>query len=512
MATRRLLYLDASRMTAYRWHAARLAEEASFEPGEQGVAQFAGYLAQHPRDSFALLANVAEEGFQLETIPFLSGADREVVIRRKLGQQFFGSTLSTAISLGREQTRRREERLLLAALTNPDFFAPWLGALRQSGAALSGLYSQSLLGSALLRRLRISDERCLLLTVQDQSIRQSYFEKGELRFSRQALLQNSSIGGIAQALAGEAQKLQQYLSSQRLVARNQPMTACLLAHPAAHQAIAASCVDSETLRFRLLDLEDAAYQCGLKNPPPDSRSETLFLHLLAVAPPKVQFADDEQRHPYHLQQIRRGIYGAGMLTLAACLLFAGRELLDSRQLLAQKDEFAAAAQAARQRYAEIERNFPVIPTDNETLRHIIDRYAAIEAQSSVPQTFARELSHALDASPLIELEAIDWQSAAATTGAPPATNGSAPALLAGESDGALVRGFLRLDANAAPRQVMRAFDDFVAVLKANAQWRVSVVQQPFDIESGKSLRSGETLADSAQPRAFSIAIGRRAGP
>ena len=58
-------------------------------------------------------------------------------------------------------------------------------------------------------------------------------------------------------------------------------------------------------------------------------------------------ADDEQRHPYHLQQIRRGIYGAGVLTLAACLLFAGWQLLDSRQLLAQKEEFAAAAQAAQ---------------------------------------------------------------------------------------------------------------------------------------------------------------------
>ncbi|WP_153115409.1 hypothetical protein [Rhodocyclus tenuis] len=508
MASRRLLYLNAYHLTAYRWQAAKLDEEESFEIGERGAAQFAAYLARHPRDSFALLANVAEEGFQLETIPFLSGADRATVIRRKLGQQFFGSSLSTAVSLGREQTRRREERLLLAGLTNPGFFTPWLAALQQAGCALSGIYTQALLGSTLLRRLHVDEERCLLLTVQDQSIRQSYFEKGELRFSRQASLPDSSISGIAQALAGEARKLQQYLTSQRLVARNQPITACLLAHASAHKTIAASCVDGETLRFRLLDLADAAHRCGLKTPPADCRSETLFLHLLAVAPPKAQFADDDQRHAFHLQQLRRGIVGIGAVTLAACLLFAGKQLIDSEQRLAQKEEFSAAAASARLRYADIVRTFPAIPTDNETLRRIINRYAEIETHSSTPQTFYRRLSHALDSAPQIELEAIDWQ-AASSSGAP-ATSGSGEGLLAGEIDGAVLRGFLRLDAAAPPRQVLAAFNAFVASLKADPQWRVSVVQQPFDVESGKSLRGGEILFDNEKPRAFTIAIGRRA--
>lgn len=507
MATRRLLYLNAHSLTAYRWQSASIVEEASFEISERGTARFADYLAEHPRDSFAMLANVAEEGFQLETIPFLSGADRAIVIQRKLGQQFFGSTLTTAVSLGREQTRRREERLLLAGLTNPAFFAPWLKALQQSGGALSGIYSQALLGSTLLRRLHVDEERCLLLTVQDQSIRQSYFEKGELRFSRQSPLQDSSINGIAQAMAAEAKKLQQYLTSQRLVARNQPITACLLAHGDAHPSLEACCVDSETLRFRLLELEDAAHRCGLKTPPADSRSEALFLHLLTVAPPKAQFADDDQRHPYHLQQLRRAILGVGAVTLAACVLFASKQLIDSGQRQAQKEELSAAAASARQRYADIVRTFPAIPTDNETLRRIINRYAEIEKQDSAPPAFYRQLSRALDAAPQIELEAIDWQAAGM-----PATNGKpgSEGLLAGEIDGAVLRGFLRIDPAAPPRQVLAAFNDFVAALKADPQWRVSIVQQPFDVESGKSLRGGEVLVDNDKPRTFTLSLGRRA--
>ena len=79
-----------------------------------------------------MLANVAEEGHELETIPFLQGADRKALITRKLGQHFLGSPLATAISLGYEKSKRKNEKLLLSALTNPAHFEPWLKCLRRS--------------------------------------------------------------------------------------------------------------------------------------------------------------------------------------------------------------------------------------------------------------------------------------------------------------------------------------------------------------------------------------------
>jgi hypothetical protein len=284
MYARRLIYLSAHQITAFSWQAGVLSDEGSFEATEAGKQRFANYLAHHSKSIFSILANVSDESFHIEMIPFLRGADRSAIIARKLGQLFFNATLTTSISLGHEKSRRKNERIMLAALTNNELFAPWLDALARAGAALAGIYSLPLLGPLLLRKLGVSDERCLLLTVQDQSIRQSYLEKGELHFSRLVPLPNSGIGGIAQTFATEARKLQQYLVSQRVIGRQQPIKAYLLAHADARQAVEDSCVDSESLSFGIFDIEDCAHRCGLKALPPDTAARPCFCSSWPLPP------------------------------------------------------------------------------------------------------------------------------------------------------------------------------------------------------------------------------------
>ncbi|WP_291992449.1 hypothetical protein [Candidatus Accumulibacter sp. ACC003] len=309
MHARRLLYLNGHQLSAYHWQAGVLIAEGSFDAGNVGSLPFAGYLAQHSKSIFSILANVSEEGFHIETIPFLRGGDRRAIIARKLGQLFFNVSLSASLSLGHQKSRRKDERILLAAFTNHELFAPWLAAMANAEVALAGIYSLPLLGPLLLKKLGVARDPCLLLSIQDQSIRQSYLENGELHFSRLTPLTNSSIGGIAQTFASEAAKLQQYLVSQRLIGRQQPLVAYLLAHANTRKAIESSCIDRDTLVFAILDIEESARLCGLKALPENTHCEPLFLNLLATDPPRSQFADDELRHNYHLWLLRgRGVW------------------------------------------------------------------------------------------------------------------------------------------------------------------------------------------------------------
>ncbi len=197
MKTRRLLYLSAHRLSAFQWHARTLTREGDFEATEKGFKAFASYLAEHPESIYSILTNVGEEGFQIDSLPRLHGSDRQAILERKLSQLFFNTELTAAFSLGFQKTQRKNERIMLAALTNSDFFVPWLECLVNSGVALSGLYSLPFLAATLLKKLGLGEDQCLLLTVQDQSIRQSYFEKGELHFSRLTPLPSSSIRASA---------------------------------------------------------------------------------------------------------------------------------------------------------------------------------------------------------------------------------------------------------------------------------------------------------------------------
>lgn len=511
MTRTRLLYLSSHQMSAYSGQPGKLVCEGSFATNEDGHREFSAYLARHTRCVFSILVNVSEEGFQIETIPYLKGADRQAILSRKLGQYFFTAALTTSLSLGFQKTQRKDERVMLAALTSNDFFAPWLNAINYAGVALSGVCSLPLLAPALLKKLRIADEQCLLLTVQDQSIRQSYFEKGELIFSRLTPLQNSSIGGIAQTFATETLKLQQYLASQRLLGRSQSTTAYILAHSNAFKAIEASCVNSTTTRYHILGIEEVAKRIGVRAAPTNTHCEQIFLNLLLTTPQRVQFANDDLRHDYHLRQIRSGLYALGGLALLGGLLFAGTSLLEVQRLSREADTLRSEAELSRLRYAEIVKTFPAIPTDNETLRHLIDRYVEQEKASTSPTGLYTEISRALQSAPAAEIDGIDWsvgddQARSATNAA---TTNNAP----GDKDRetAIVRGRLKLPANANARQMLSAFNLFVEALKTKPELKVDILQRPFDIEPGKALKGGDTLPDENRPHGFVVQITRRIG-
>ncbi len=506
MHARRLIYLSPHQLTAFNWRAGMLTREGVFEATEAGKLEFTHYLGNHSKSIFTLLANVSEEGFHIETIPFLRGEDRRSIITRKLGQQFFNASLTTSVSLGHEKSRRRNERILLAALTNNETFTPWLTALAGAETALAGIYSLPLLSPLLLRKLGVVDERCLLLTIQDQSIRQTYVEKGELHFSRFSHLPNDSMDGIAQTFSSEARKLQQYLVSQRLLGRQQPIRAYLLVHTNARTAVESRCVNSETLSFVILDIEDCARLCHLKTPPADTRCETLFLHLLATDPPRTQFASAQQRHHYHLWLIRLLLRNMGAVVLLGCLLWSGKQFYEAYRLSREAEMIHAETALARQRYDHIIRTFPAIPTSTETLRRVIDRYVELEKGNTSPAYLLRDISHALQGDSSVELDSIEWKVAApesreaATAGAqntPPV-----------DSELAVVRGTLRPGPDSHPRQILAVFNRLVDTLKHHPKLQVEVLQQPFDVASGKSLKGGDAAVDDLQPRVFKLQIRR----
>lgn len=508
MTERRVLLLSTHQLAAFVWQSGNVRGEGIFDGSSEGMAAFSAYLAEHASSVFTLVANVAEESFQSDTIPFLQSRDRSAVITRKLSQLFYTTPYTAAFSLGYEKTRRKDERLLLAALTATSAIDPWVNALREARVALTGIHSLPFLGEALLRRVKIQEERCIVLSLQDQSIRETFYENGRLHFSRLSPLNNTSIAGIAQGFSTEAVKLQQYLLSQRQIARNQPLHAIVIAHPQSLGAIEASCVSTESLVFRIISTDDCALKCGLKTPPTDTHADILFAHIAIADAPSIQFAAQSLRHDYRLRQIRNGLFALGVVTLLACIIYAGKGLLGTWSIGSEAESTSFKALEARQRYEAIRRTFPPIPTSNETLRWIVDHYVSLanEGRSSPDATY-REISLALARAPAIDIEVISWKAGGATIAQDNASRQpeNAPQL-------AQVKGMVRLGMRATPRQTLAAFDRFVADLRDNPALEVRVTQQPFDIDSGKSLRSKSESDAETGARPFALELIKKATP
>lgn len=501
MISRRLLYLNTHRLSAYVWQAGKLTQEGLFDNDDSGRNAFAGYVANHRHSHFSLLANVAEEGHVIETIPFLQGKDRETLITRKIGQHFLGTPLATSASLGFEKTKRKNERVLLCALTDPGHFEPWLSRLAQAGAPLKGIYSVAQLGGRLLRKLAVPHERCLLLTLQDHSIRESFVVGGKALFSRMAPLPDSSIAGIASGFAAESGKLHQYLIGQRHIGRDDRVPVVIVAHPSALPAIEKACPADGRLDFTLLDNVEAARQLKLQNQPDDSRCDALFLHLLATHPPSQQFASREHRHDHDLSRLRYLLLAGGLVALLGGLLFSAKQLYDARQLRAEAVQEQTIERELSARYREITATFPQIGVDNDSLRRLTDRYRQLRSQQTLPAEAYRQLGQALAAAPIIQLAGLDWKIG-------PNSASTAAASSSGALEVTTVRGSITPPPGTTTRQVLASFDQFQALLRQDPAVTINVVKAPVELESSQALRGGDTEQESITSRAFVLEILR----
>jgi len=523
---KRLLYLTANRLTAHSLSRGKLVVDAGFERNDAGLAAFSAYLARS-RNLYYLVVDVVEEDYHQDTIPYLGRKDRRQVLSRKLAQRYRDTSLTLSLSLGYDKGERRNEKVLYASFSNTQQFQPWLAALAQSAVRLVGVYSTALLAPALIKGAGLKAPRCLLVSVQQTGLRQSYVEDGKIRFSRVGRLNLEDAAGVAAACAGESARLQQYLVTMRLLpAANTPIDVMVLAAGQYHAALTEACRSSEVLHFHVINADSQCRAAGLGKFPPDAPCDALFLHAAATAAPAEQFGQAQQRHHYRLWQISNGLYAAGIAVFVSGLLYAGVQLFEVYNLRQQIQSDQSRFDAISAEYARVTATFPPTPTSTENLKTTIRQYRILEKQTASPAYLFAEISKALAGFPQVEIERIEWRvgkppqesgaKAAAPSAAAPAPAAAGEPAAAPAADpgyqlatvSALVVGARRADL----RSITDMTNQFIAALKKIPQLEILAVRMPFDIAAKDTLAgnigSERAIAEDAR---FTVTIGRRLG-
>lgn len=513
MAQQRILVIDSTQVEAWHAHGGHLRFESRHANNEDGHAAFDRYVRTHTGSRFYLLTDVVEEGFQFETVPAVAGADRKALIARRQAQYFYGSPLSTAISLGRENGGRRDERILFAALTRPAIFEPWLAILRKSEAQVAGLWSAPLLAPALIGVIAPNVRRALLVSLGRGGIRQTYVEDGKLRFSRLAPAPGTSAGDLAAACEAESAKIYQYLAGQRIVPRGSMLPVLVLVHANQRSMFDRHLRSSDEIEFVPTDIQRAAEAIGQRDPQPDSIATSLFAHALLRNPPQEQFAPPDEQRFDQLGRVRIGLMAIGALVLAGCLVFAGKQMLETMTLRNQNEITATQASADLERYQNLLAALPPLPASTAELRDLVGRFRDIERASASPLPLYAEISRALDAMPQIEVDRIDWSISDTPDPQPGAQN--TRGLLAGlEKPGnaySVATVFGRLAGGVSPSQrgQIEAVSAFAEELGRNEGLLVSVVRMPIDVESQRALRSD--AGDGRDVPRFAVRVARKLG-
>ena len=520
MPSKRLFYLTSHGVTAYSWKRGELRREAAFGMNEEGVAEFSRYVADAAESLFYLLADVVEEDFFQENIPYVRGTDRRALLARKLAQRYRDTSLATALSLGSEfHSGRREERILYTSFTNTKQFQPWLEALSSNDARVVGVFSVALAAASVGKRLGFKGDRYVFVSLQQAGLRQSYFENGRVRFSRLGRVDFSDPRAIAQDCAAESVRIHQYLVNTRILPRDAPPLDVLVLAPSERKALYdAACVNSARLQFHVHDFDTVGRSVGLRSVPAETLAEGLFLHVLADSPPREQFAGGSLRRFYNLWRARVGLVTAGVATFGFCLLSTAVSLLDIHQVNEQAEADLRQEARASEEYARLQKRFPKTPTSSENLKAIVKNYHALLRQSASPGNMFVEISEAVTALPQIEIDRIDWEigsKAPAGRGAP----GAQPAPTAsGEAEGAEsqiqtaeISGKLIVPQASDFRAVTALVNQFTEMLRRRPGTEVTRTQLPFDINAEKSLSGDIGAARAEEVPTFSVLVSKRRG-
>jgi hypothetical protein len=513
MTAKRILLLDGPLLTAHYWNAGHIKFEGEFSPESVGIEALIAYLKKHRASVFYLLADIAEEGFQLEELPYVQGGDRNALLQRRLGQYYYNTPLSAAISLGRAPTGRRDEKILFAALTRVETFTPWLDTLRAAEANLAGVYSVPLVLAGCIGQLLSGTEPALFVSLSRGGVRQSFFDGGKLHFSRLSPLATKTLEEIARSSANDAAKIYQYLLAQRQIPRGGPLRTLVMAHARQIPVLQEFCRSNSELEFEFLDIAAAARKQGLKDVPADSNADNLFIHGLARKAPAQQFAPAADTRIHKLWRIRFALTSAAWLILAGCLLYAGKTALNVYEVRQSIETARGVTAADTQRYNALIDSLPKVGITPDNLRALIGRFDALQKRTPAMDPLLIHLSLALNDNPRIELVNLTWKIAdnidtgekvAAAVGATPAAAATGGTWAVIEINARLPLGMI-----SDQRAQIELIESFAARLR-DPKTDVRILSRPFDIESDKPLRSTNEKAETqlADAPKFALRIAR----
>lgn len=497
-----LLYLSSEQLHACQWRRGRLEHGPRFSHDSAGVDAFLDYLAAAPRAPVYLLCDLIEEDFQRQSLPHVGGRAGRRLRLRRLQQHYRETPLVQASVQGRDSGGRRDDLVLLSALTNPALLAPWLEALELLKAPLAGIYSSALLGPALLARLGLREEHLLLVSQQSGGLRQSYFRAGQLKFSR--LTPDYDRDGVAISVAGEAAKTQQFLTSIRLLGRGELLHKVIMAPARQIATLAPLCQDNTETAFRFLAMDAAAAALGMDDVP--ALADDLLLQLLGSTRPPSHYPAGPLRRYYQLWRARLCLFSASAALLAGALLWSGINLWTYNEASNNSLRLNGETAQYQQRYRAAMADLAPAPTRTANMKAAVTVGQMLAGQAPTPLPLLAVLSATLERMPQIRLLQLDWHAGPEPVAAAPVAGGAEDvAPVSAITLGIPRRPVQNLRVTA---EVMTAQDDYRAAMVSMNEFAqqlarqpklsVSIIDAPLDIRPTAKLngKAGGNQSDS----------------
>jgi hypothetical protein len=551
--SKHFLYLTNDKLISLVIRGGALLSRESYGVADIQTPEVEAHIEKYASAPTYLVTDLIEEDFRLDTIPHLRGSDQEAVLDRKLGQIYRASPFRHAIVQGREEEGRRDDRVFLHAVTNPDLLKPLLALLERKRAPLEGIYSSAVLSSRLLKELDIFFPHTMLVTIiPDFGLRQTYFRDKQVKFSRLTPIIYDESRSVGQLIAAETSRTWQYLDSLRYFAEADSLEVCMLAHERDRTMMQEAIRSYPMLRYRFLDINEVATKLKVEPAPTSSHAEEILCHLYSRGSLENHFAAAPDTRFASFRRARIALFGATAVVLAAGAAGAAFNLYHATQISQEIDLRSRRESALQSEYQSVINSMRAQKSATDTVRDTSTFFnSQIRPAPAAPGRMFNEIARVMDVFPSVRINQILWatnndaafiptppqgfgasnanlmgapqvtsenkaaqaatvaaNAASATTAAASPENLLNPPLTGNKYHIALIEAAVQpFDGDF--RKALTEIDRLVDAIKQNPEFTVKVIKLPVDAAPAASLKVIDKSSATATQAPFTIHVARK---
>jgi hypothetical protein len=497
---RRALFISADKMSVYHWDKGRLGSSYLFDIDAAGHDNFERYLKESNNIPITILVDVIEEEFRQDTIPHVFGSDRQALIERKKSRLFRDVNYISVQSQGREEEGRRDDRLMFIALTNDEIVKPWVELLDKYKVPLRGLLSVPTLLQSYIKTLPDISDHALIVTMQSISgLRQTFFQKKELKMSRLSKLPRYGTASYTPRINSEVERIQRYLNSLRLIPNDTSLDVYVFADKTTLDELEKEKITSPMVRRHYYDVDKLfeSSQAGTSQAIPFC--DRLLIHHLLGTQVKNCYASSHEMRYMKMRNIRYAMNIASVSLLFFGLIYSSLNFMGGLTYKHESESSKSKAAFYQARYDLARERLPRTPVEPAQIKVAVDAVNTLEEYKSTPYEMLSFIGKGLEKFPDIKLDNLDWsfsidpnKGTVASSGVNTSVNVPVDSL--NTDNKAKYYQISNLEAHIEPfngnyREAIAVVNEFAETLRSfDSTYAVSIESFPLDISSTATLQ------------------------
>ncbi len=390
------------------WTKGVLNHNAVFAATEHSFDVFGRFLDNHRDFPVIIVADVIEESFRYDSIAHVSSNDRKVILNRKLEYLFRDTVYRTAEVVEREATGRRDDKVLLSALTKPEQLEPWVKLVIERDMAIQAITSAAYVIEqyAASQGLGKSENLLIVSLESGSSFRQTYVQKGKVMFSRVSRLEIAEGQAPGPAIRNETLQVRKYLERARLLRMNSQLRFHVLS-PFEQSEIETAFRATDS--FECLSTEEEARQSPLELH--GNNLSTLIVILAKILSSKRLaniYAPLETRRYHVLRRVSQGLIAASAAVLAGVIILKTPGFTGVLSDWERTEQVVANTVPYTNEYQRLSQDFPETPIPPSEMELVVTSAQKIQQNSIEPLDTMNTIGAALAQSPDLQITSIAW--------------------------------------------------------------------------------------------------------